>query len=397
VEWLSILIQECAGTDYWAIWGLDLLLSDAQVLELCIGSSSKPNIKHTALVVTRRALRKVVTHTESRQKSISDVISKLTIKRPQPSARNAILLGVISGVCARNPDAKTILEEKKIEMYAFYTREILGSRTKLPGHIANGLHDFYIDFTHLNDVEKQIIPSLEKGLLRAPEIILNDLVTPLFNSIQKNIDLSNVLRNNLLKPLLANVKSSNAEIRQGALSAFKAIISRCHEDTIVQSIGDEVLTPLKSGKLASADHRALHSEMLNALPISDGLAQKVLPAISAVAAKEASEAALGAETSVLVQYTIWCFEHNIDAQKSVMDVFSKGLSDKKIPARRLWSIRIGEILWALDDSEFGKSNLTHIGEMVLPSLIGIWSEINGNPLAAGQSGLVIAAFVLKQH
>lgn len=393
-EWFSILLQECSGTEYWASWGQNIISSDAKVLELCQGPTSKPNIRQSALVVTRRAFRKVISYQDSREASINDAVLRLSAKSTQPNAGNAIMLGVIAGVCARKPEAKVILEGKKLEYYSFYTREIIGSRTVVPMHIANGLHDFFISFTTADDLAKNIIPSLEKALLRAPEVVLNDLVTPLVKSLPDCIDLSSILQKSLLKPLLSNVKSSNISIRHGALSAFKAAIPRCHEDAALDQIADEILNPLKSGKIPAADHRALHSEMLKALPVSDRLAIKVLPAVAAVAAKEANEGALGAEISVLSQYTIWCLANGIKLPKLVIDVFAKGVSDKKATLRRLWTLRLGDILWAQENSTLETSNAIELAEASLPPFVELFNEVISNPLAAAQSGLVVSAYVL---
>jgi hypothetical protein len=394
VEWFGILLQQCVGTEHWAKWGIEIILSDAQVLELCQSVSSKSNLRHSALVVTRRALRKVFSHQETRERSISDAVSRLADKGTKPTPRNAIMLGIIAGVCSRQAELKTILESRKTDIYAFYIREILGSRSPVPAHIANGLHDFFISFATNEDVETQLIPSLEKGLLRAPEIVLDDLLTPLFHSLPEIIDLSDAYCGKLQKPLLSNIKSSNAAIRHGAIAAFKAAISHCHKEESLAQISEEILSPLKSGKLPAADQRALHSEMLAAIPISEKLSGKLLPSIAAVAAKEASEVALSMETIVLVAHVTWCIAKDISVDKVIIETFVKGISDKKIPIRRLWTVRLGEIFWAIKGSELEKSSFISLAESVLPGLIELWNEIIANPVAAAQSGLVTATSVL---
>lgn len=394
VEWCSVLLQEFVGTENWPKWGLNIISSDAQALEICQSASPRSNLTRSAIVATRRALRKIVSRPDTCQQSIHDIISNLTAKSIQPIARNSIMLGVCAGVCARNPDAKSIFEHKKSDIYAFYTREILGSRTQLPAHIVNGLQDFFLTFTSSEDVEKEITPSLEKGLLRAPEIILNDLVTPLFKSLSPNIDLSNILKNRLLKPLLSNVKSTNVLIRQGGLRAFQAAFSKCHDETAIIYIADEVLNLLKSGKLTVADHRVIHCEILAALTINKVIAQKVLPTLAAVAGKETNEAALGAEISVLSQYTIWLLRDSQDVPKIVLDTFAKGISDKKVAARRLWTLRLGDVMWSLNDSESGRTSLTIIATTTLAPCLNLWNEVVANALAAAQSGLVTVNYVL---
>ena len=324
VEWFGILLQQCTGTEYWPRWGIEIISSDAQVLELCQSVSSKSNLRHSALVVTRRALRKVFSRLETRERSINDAVSRLTDKSTKPTSRNAIMLGIIAGVCSRQVELKTILASRKPDIYAFYIREILGSRSPVPAHIANGLHDFFVNFATNEDVETQLIPSLEKGLLRAPEIVLDDLLTPLFRSLPETIDLSDAYCGKLQKPLLSNIKSSNAAIRHGAIAAFKAAISHCHKEESLIQVSEEVLNPLKSGKLPAADQRALHSEMLAAIPVSEKLSGKLLPSVAAVAAKEASEIALSMETAVLVAHVIWCIAKDISVDKIIFDVFVKG-------------------------------------------------------------------------
>jgi hypothetical protein len=393
VEWCSILLQELTGTDHWEKWGLQTIESNSRALEYCLSESTRSNVKHAGLVVTRRGLRKVFSNKDTRQKLIEDVVKRLSAKGSQPSARNAVMLGVVAGVCARKPGAKEVLATLKSEYYSFYNREIIGSRTQVPAHISNALGDFFVDFSTEQDIEKEIIPALEKALLRAPEIVLNDLVTPLLNSLPDSIDLSTVLKNNLLKPLLANIKSTNVTIRHGSLSAFKAAVVKSHDENVIFQIAEEIVTPLKAGKLTSADGRSLHADMLAALPISKATVTKVDPALAAVASKEANEAALISETSALLHYLCWGLSNGVPIEKSIVDVFIKGLSDKKIPIKKLWTIRLGELFWSLTDEDTLKSKMPSFAEAAVPALMDIWQETLANPLAAAQSGLVTSAYV----
>jgi len=393
VEWCSILLQELTGTDHWKKWGLQTIESNSRALEYCLSESTRPNVKHAGLVVTRRGLRKVFSNKDTRQKLIEDVVKRLSAKGTQPSARNAVMLGVVAGVCARKPGAKEVLATLKSEYYSFYNREIIGSRTQVPAHISNALGDFFVDFSTEQDIEKEIIPALEKALLRAPEIVLNDLVTPLLNSLPDSIDLSTVLKNNLLKPLLANIKSTNVTIRHGSLSAFKAAVVKSHDENVIFQIAEEIVTPLKTGKLTSADGRSLHADMLAALPVSKATVTKVGPALAAVASKEANEAALISETSALLHYLCWGLSHGVPIEKSIVDVFIKGLSDKKIPIKKLWTIRLGELFWSMTDEDTLKSKMPSFAEAAVPALMDIWQETLANPLAAAQSGLVTSAYV----
>ena len=392
VEWCSVLLQELSGTDHWERWGLPTIDSNSRALELCHSESSRSNVKHAALVHTRRGLRKVFSKENNFRKRIQETVKRLAAKGPI-SAKNAVMLGVVAGVSARKPWAKEVLRTLKSEYYTFYNREIIRSRSQVPAHLANALGDFFVDFATKQDIEKEIIPALEKALLRSPEIVLMDLVSPLIHSLPDSIDLSTILKNNLLKPLLANLKSTNVTIRHGSLSAFKAAILKSHDDDVISQIAEEIVTPLKTGKLTSADGRSLHADMLAALPVSQTIVAKVAPAIAIVASKEANEAALASETSALVHYLRWGLSNDVLIEKPIVDIFVKGLSDKKVPIKKLWTIRFGELFWTASDVDALKSKLPSLAESAVPALMDIWQETLANPLAAAQSGLVTGAYI----
>ena len=394
VQWCSILLQEISGSSHWDKWGLETIVSNAYALELCLGESSRSSVKHSALVVTRRGLRKVFSVSDTRQKLIEEAVQKLSSKDTRPSARNSLMLGVIAGVCARYPEAKEILARKKLQVYSFYVREIIGSRSVLPAHIASGLHDFFVSFTSKEDFENEVVPSLEKALLRAPEIVLSDLVSPLFRSLPDSVDLSTILKKSLLKPLLSNIKSTNVTIRTGALNAFRAAICHCHEGDGIAWIAEEILTPLKTGKLSSSiDQRVCYAEMLAALPITEKTFAMLCPALSIVAGKEANETALAAETAALLRYLEFGVQEGMPFDKSVIDALVKGISETKVPFRRLWTLRLGQLFWSTNNREILKSTFSDLAESSVPALLGTWNEIMANPLSAAQSGLVTASYV----
>ncbi|KAK4098377.1 ARM repeat-containing protein [Parathielavia hyrcaniae] len=391
VEWCSLLAQNFAGSPLWDNFGKDIVLATADGLERCLQPVAKSSIGNSALVVTRRGLRKLVSVD---QKAIDAAIQLLTEKGAQPAAKNAVLLGAMAGVCSRKPEAKSVIESLKSQYFAFYTREIVGSRTPVPPHLADGLGDFFSAFASLEDLDKEVFPALEKGLLRAPEVVLNDLITPLFQSLP-GFDLSKALSGRFLKPLLSNIKSSNAAIRSGAVTAFGAIASKCQDFALLEKVADEVLGPLKSGKLASADHRVLHSEMLVALPMSSEIAKKVTDGLPAVVGKEANEAALSAETLALNTSTATLIRGE-GVPKALLDAYAKGLADKKIPVRRIWILRVADLLRTFaDDAEADlPKGAVAFAEAVVPPLLTTFNEVVANPTVAAQSGLVTGALVL---
>jgi hypothetical protein len=133
--------------------------------------------------------------------------------------------------------------------------------------------------------------------------------------------------------------------------------------------------------------------MLAVLPVSNLTAAKVSPALAAVASKEANEAALNPETRAILHYLMWEVHNGLAIDVPVVDAFIKGLSDKKVPVKKLWSIRLGELFLSATDANTLKSQLSSFAESALPALMDIWQETITNPLAAAQSGLITGAYV----
>ncbi|KAJ4411345.1 translational activator of GCN4 [Neurospora sp. IMI 360204] len=392
VEWSSLLVQNCAGTPLWDKFGKDLTLSLAEALEKCCQPSSRGTVSKSALVITRRALRKLVAG-DDREKAIEEAVKVLAAKGTQSTAKYAVLLGVIAGVCSRKPEAVPIIEKLKSQYFTFYTREIVGSRTQVPTHQAAALSDFFSSFVTLEDLDKEVFPSLEKGLLRAPEVVLNDLITPLVGALPQDLDLSAALNGRFVKPLLNNIKSSNAVIRSGAVTVFKGLAARSKDSALLEKVADEVLNPLKTGKLASADHRVLHSEMLVALVVSTDIASKIANGLPLVTGKEGNEAALSAETVALNASAVYLLNADAEIPKPLADAYVKGLGEKKLPVRRTWILRAGDILYAFN-KETLPANFIKFAEALVAPLGTTFAEVVANPATAAQNGIVTGALVL---
>ncbi|KAF1967533.1 ARM repeat-containing protein [Bimuria novae-zelandiae CBS 107.79] len=392
VDWCSVLLQRFAKSpDQWTKHGLDVALALARVLETCMGIEYKrrgERIHHSALVSTRRALRSLFRAEKIGEDALSNLVTSLTTKGASSTAGNAVLLGIIAGVSSRLPTVKPPLERRKQDYYTFYVREIVGSRTQLPDHISNAFHDFFDSFPTSEELRKEVIPPIEKALLRAPEVVLNDIVTPMILALPEQMDLSDVLLGNLLKPLLSNVKSTNPSIRAGALRTFQALASRSRSESAIATVTDEVLNPLKQGKVSGVDQKVLHAQMLGALPVSAALSQKIPAALAPVALKEPNETAVIAEVTALTKHLTFGLANGVPLEKAISDAFIKGMADKRIPIRRLWALRTADLLWELTPQQLEQKDVISFYQASLPKLVEIWQEVIANPVPATQSGLV---------
>ena len=386
VRWSSLLVQQASRRKpLWDTLGPRLIICLTNSLNTLYGSEPKASTLSTALRVSRKAFRSLA-KTAFGTTAIEGCIANLAAKGSNPTPKNALTLGLIAGVCRRVPDMSSAIESRKQDYIAFYLREFLGSRVKLPAYIGKALHEFFASFVTLEDIKKDIVPALEKALLRAPEVVLNDLVAPMITSLPKDFDLSDVLAWNLVKPLLSNIKSTNAEIRDGAKHTFEVVASRCHDDSLIEKAADEILTPLKTNKVASADQRIIHAQMLSALGSTGSLATNATKALIPVATKETNEAAAAATIHAIGTYVTYALKHDIKLDSATIDAFSKGAAEKRGPMRRVWALQFSDIIWSLDDDTLLKEQTSVLFDNCIGKLIDVFNEVVANPLAAVQNG-----------
>ena len=398
VEWFSLALQKCAeNSDLWKSHGVDLILPYAQMVEFCLSSSTtRDTIKQSVIVVTRRGLRRLFTNLECAGNAIEVVTLQLTEKSTL-GYRTAVLLGVVAGVCHRLPNKRPIFEGLKPQCVSFWVREIIGSRSVVPSHIATALDDVFSNFVDTKDLETIIVPALEKALLRSPEVVLNDLARPMLLSLPSSIDLADVLATHLLKPLLANLKSTNTDIRIGVISTFAVLVERSQNEQTLEKVFSEILMPLSSSKLATAEHRVLHARMLSMLPDISSSSLSVCNGLASTVLKESNEAALAAETNALTRHLSFRAAQENSNFETIMTVFTKGLSDKRPAFQRIWALRSGDLLWYVSKHSKNSTNnsfTSQVVDMLVPSLLTLYDEVVSNPLPAASTGIVVAGYIV---
>ncbi|KAL8651059.1 MAG: hypothetical protein Q9226_004872, partial [Calogaya cf. arnoldii] len=396
VEWASIVVQQCAiAEEQWRTCGVGIVTHYASILETCVAAKGKPTVKSSALVWTRRALRHLFLRDNGEQR-VQQIVTQLTATSSPIGARGAVFLGVVAGVCARRPHLKSTLGIHKSYYISFYLRELIGSRATVPQHLADSLEDFFSNYVTFEDLDQEIAPAIEKALLRAPEVVLNDLVSPMINSLPPGLDVAPLLAGRLVKPLLSNLKSSNVKIRDGAVFTFTNAISHSRDDVHLSKVADEVLTPLSGSKLAAAEHRVLHARILAGLPYLPSRSEAIYRALTAVAIKEPNEPALSAELHALSHHLSLSIHSRSCSGASIQTVAEtacKGMSDKKPANRRAWVLAVGDVIWQTEKHR-DTADVRSFVKATVPKMLELFQEVTSNIIAATQSGLVVASFVL---
>ncbi|EAS35557.2 translational activator GCN1 [Coccidioides immitis RS] len=400
IEWCTLLLQhlsqrEAENPEDATQLAVNVLSANSKALETCLRSSKKEGLKHSAIIVSRRALRTVLSKEENGDEVVRRLVRVLTSETGS-GFRNAPYLGVLSGVCARLRKRRAVLDDVKPAIFQFYIKDVIGSRTVVPSHIAGSLGDFFISFASAEDLQKEIWPSLEKAMLRSPEVVFTGIIPSFVAAIPCEIELSEVVSTRLTKPLLSSFKSASQTVRQGAVKAFEALIAKCKEEQWLLKIIDEVILPLKTSRITNAEHRALQVQVLSIFHCFPELSHRVLSGLSPALARESNEAALESEVQAFCHHLAYLIRSQSTISKEDFSVVAKGCAEKRSAFRKIWISNVGEVIWNLDrDSLFSSSSVkTNFLKPVVEKISSSFHEINANPLPAVQGGTISIAYVL---
>ena len=386
IEICSVFVQQLAGDLHlWTLYGSRAITVNVQLLDHFLATNPNRSRKLSALFAVRKGLSALFRAAETQERAPKDAIHLLTNKN-STSASASPLLGEIAGVAPRFPRVRATVENAEEEYVAFYTREIVGSRFVLPAHVASGFNEFFALYTSQDVLNKQIIPALEKALLRAPEVVLNDLITPLVNSLPSTINLSEILTKQLLRPLLFNVKSNNPIIRGGALSAFRQLSSRSSDEQELSSAAEEILKHLRDAK--AVDQRILYANMLAAIRASKATSPNILSGLSPITSKETNENVLESQARVIATHAAQILSLNDSLDSGATKLLTQGLNDKKPSTRRIWAHQVGRILWDVSDETVCQDTVVRFLESSVDKMTASWDELLKNPIPSAQNGLV---------
>ena len=282
LEWSTLALQEAVTeAEIFRNVAPDLATAAARSLEKCLDPSSRISLGKSALVIARRGIRNVL-----RSETCGDIALEVLIPKLTSSSMGkevAPYLGVIAGVSARLPSRKASFAEHSKSYTEYYKREIIGSKTHVSAHLADGLHDFFAHFAESSRVVEDVLPAFEKAILRSPEIVLDGVIALLAGSLPSSIDVSEALSNHLAKPLISSLNSTNTTIKNGACSTFESLLARSHKSPALEKIADQILGALKGSKPANTDLRGLLARILKAFSPNVTLSTAIANGIGSIA------------------------------------------------------------------------------------------------------------------
>lgn len=353
-----------------------LVGSMAFLLDLVSESTiAKPSLKHGSVVRVRRALRASPTN-------IPSVISTLLAlaKTSQSPLRFTSLLGVSVDVLIRlkttdePPESRLPVDLKNL-ILTFYTTSILMSKTTLSPHISTALDDFVATFVTGDDFTKAVLPTVERALLRSPEICL-PAVTKFFSTYNQPLDETSFKK--VVTQAINSSKSANASVRSNAIDFFKTVLKR--NEPLAETALGELLALPKTGKTAGPDHRIALYAMLQSLPPHTSISPTLLQSVAPLLAKETNETATSTLASALPPHIVYLLNQGSIAPE-IPQLVTKELASAKPAVRRAFSILLGTVFYQhqeLLETDAGVA----FAKAVLPALENSLKNVAANPLNA---------------
>ncbi|KAI8978208.1 ARM repeat-containing protein [Trametes punicea] len=348
---------------------IDMLLDPA--------TRAKKSLQKSALVRTRRALR-------HKPEMLAVVMrTLLVLAKSLSSPLTAVpLLGISVDVTLRLKDVKDeklkqIEPALKNDILQLYTSTVLMSRTPVSSHISSALHEFVSSSVTPEDFTSAVLPTMEKALLRSPEISLS-IITEFLPAYSHPVEGDSFRR--LLTPTLNSAKSTNPVTRTNAGSLFKVLMRLNNSPVDQEHATNELLSLPKAGKTSGPDHRVVLYTMLGAVPTSSAVSPNILQSAMPILAKETRDAAVSVLAASITPHLAYCLRFDSALPGDSAGVIAKEMTSSKPVVRRAFCSLVGSALWEL--GELGSAASIAFAKAVVSSFETNLRTVSANPINA---------------
>ncbi|GAA6038663.1 hypothetical protein JCM8097_009472 [Rhodosporidiobolus ruineniae] len=320
---------------------------------------AKDSLKQSALVVTRRAVRR-------RHQSIPSLVKTLASAKADPSYRHAPLVGLAVDVALRLKDAKgqpvaglKYVDEVKDKVNEYYLTNVVAAKTAPPAHVLSAFSDFLSATVTLESATSTFVPALEKAINRAAEPGLT-VLSSFLASVPSAVPADSSLRTKLAPTVLTPTKSVSAPTRAAAIQVFQSLYASdegaasAEDAEALLPVAEQIYVPIRTGKTTSPDHRTTLYTLLALLPTSSSKLSSEITTTALVAlAKETNEATVAALTRVVALHlpTVLRNPSSAPLPQPQVAALVKAMQDTKPPLRRAVQATVGSVFWAVRGAE----------------------------------------------
>ncbi|EPY51785.1 translation elongation regulator Gcn1 [Schizosaccharomyces cryophilus OY26] len=388
--WVNCILSNLPSNEF-KYWMLEILPLQSQFLNVVL-RDGKPAIIRSALHSTRRCYRSLFL---AQLNDLSSFISFLLNEtKPALVLPKALpLYGVILGTCyyfQLSSEPRALASENIDPFVKMIPQHILAAKPALHRFAGEGFCYSIGLLLSLDKLSSDLLPSIEKALLRSPELVFAGILSSLaIGFADSGKDASSLLLTSLYEAFASNLKSSNATVRQNCFQTFSVLCKHAKDSKMLMDVALKLVSALKTNKVTSNEHRNLYIECLSHLSVKEvdsaSLLNEVLPLFMKV--QESSFYHLAAVVTRNVKSLL---SSNISLSRSIYDFLSKSLDKPVAYERQHWILALADLAWDLRADEpsrleFLNFYLEHLNKSSKAAL--------SNPTNALQNGSILAPVV----
>uniref|UniRef100_A0A069DYI0 Putative translational activator gcn1 n=1 Tax=Panstrongylus megistus TaxID=65343 RepID=A0A069DYI0_9HEMI len=264
-------------------------------------------------------------------KSNKDFLIPLYVKGvcKLPDCTHSIVFGAFFVKFLHENKLNEHINEVKIKLMEMMVKVVISSKTRIPTYIAVACRPVLLLASH-DDFSNVLLPTLQKAMLRNPELILYVLGKLLANV---SLDLSKYSLN-LGKTIAASLCSNDDDCRAQAADAIKSLSIQCSDPDAVGALADYLFQLFNGsqGKITVSSHKitilqAIGNLSYNAVTGSSiqQLTQNVAEQFIKILEVEVHEKSL---IYCLEMMSLWCSKFTLNIPPKVISWFDKGISLK---------------------------------------------------------------------
>ncbi|KAF9937443.1 translational activator of GCN4 [Mortierella alpina] len=375
LNWVNLLLT-CAlkGSSETLSPHAKTLLGCQGVLIDGLVDTTKTSVAHGAMADVRRCIRKNAS-------MIPLFLEYLTTTTTTPTYTNSVLLGTVVDVALRFKnkanDAKEHIAAHRDAIVKFYLTNLISSKQAVPARCATAFNDFIHNYITLDHFQADLLPTIERLVLRAPEIVFAVLVH-LVKALA--FDPSPIFSSSLQDPLLNGLRSTSESVRTSAIALFKQFAKQSKEEEHVLKVVTEMTKQLTTGKVSSPDYRGIFYDCLGttAATMSDAVSTKALAGLTTMTSKESNETAVtfGIDASILHLKVLLATGKDIPEVTAGVKAGVAALGSARASLRKTWARGMGALIW---NAEYAPAAAKHVSPFMAP-LISAFNNIQKAPL-----------------
>lgn len=239
-------------------------------------------------------------------------------------------------------DKADLVDKLKTSILGTFIKVCVSCKKKPDLYIVDTAVPFLKRISH-DDFKDQMLPALQKAMLRNPEIII-EAVGRILTSL--SLDLSRYTKD-ISKGLFANLHAKDDLVRDAAADACRRLSLQCSDSSAVEGLLSSIFAVFNGseGKLTMATHK---------ISVLQGAGNFSFNAVSGSSVQKLSETAckhfievLKAEIHektlchALEMMSLWCEKFANEVPKAVIDAFKQGMASKNsTPAVRTAYVRL---------------------------------------------------------